>query len=374
MTSPSGDQAGQLHLPHGTLTYPVYLPDATFGVVRAVDAQDLAACQVQALVMNSFHLMQKPGSTTVSALGGLHKMSGWDKPITTDSGGFQAYSLIRQNPSFGSITDRGLSFQPEGANRKFLLTPEKSVQLQMSAGADILICLDDCTHVSGDRREQELSVTRTIAWARRSKQEFARLLEQKKLTPEQQPRLFGVIQGGAELDLRAQCAAELLEIGFDGFGFGGWPLDDQGNLVEEVLAYTRSLVPAQFPMHALGVGHPANIAAAYRLGYQLFDSAMPTRDARHGRLYTFRNPVSDPAAGMSGDWLRYVYIADEKYIKRAEPISEFCDCPVCRQYSIGYLRHLHKLNDSLFPRLATLHNLRFMTQLEERLRAQGHAG
>lgn len=374
MTSPSGDQAGQLHLPHGTLTYPVYLPDATFGVVRAVDAQDLAACQVQALVMNSFHLMQKPGSTTVSALGGLHKMSGWDKPITTDSGGFQAYSLIRQNPSFGSITDRGLSFQPEGANRKFLLTPEKSVQLQMSAGADILICLDDCTHVSGDRREQELSVTRTIAWARRSKQEFARLLEQKKLTPEQQPRLFGVIQGGAELDLRAQCAAELLEIGFDGFGFGGWPLDDQGNLVEEVLAYTRSLVPAQFPMHALGVGHPANIAAAYRLGYQLFDSAMPTRDARHGRLYTFRNPVSDPAAGMSGDWLRYVYIADEKYIKRAEPISEFCDCPVCRQYSIGYLRHLHKLNDSLFPRLATLHNLRFMTQLEERLRAQGYVG
>ncbi len=373
MTSPSGDQAGQLHLPHGTLTYPVYLPDATFGVVRAVDAQDLAACQVQALVMNSFHLMQKPGSTTVSALGGLHKMSGWDKPITTDSGGFQAYSLIRQNPSFGSITDRGLSFQPEGANRKFLLTPEKSVQLQMSAGADILICLDDCTHVSGDRREQELSVTRTIAWARRSKQEFARLLEQKKLTPEQQPRLFGVIQGGAELDLRAQCAAELLEIGFDGFGFGGWPLDDQGNLVEEVLAYTRSLVPAQFPMHALGVGHPANVAAAYRLGYQLFDSAMPTRDARHGRLYTFRNPVSDPAAGMSGDWLRYVYIADEKHIKRAEPISEFCDCPVCRHYSIGYLRHLHKLNDSLFPRLATLHNLRFMTQLEERLRAQGYA-
>ncbi len=374
MTSPSGDQAGQLHLPHGTLTYPVYLPDATFGVVRAVDAQDLAACQVQALVMNSFHLMQKPGSTTVSALGGLHKMSGWDKPITTDSGGFQAYSLIRQNPSFGSITDRGLSFQPEGANRKFLLTPEKSIQLQMSAGADILICLDDCTHVSGDRREQELSVTRTIAWARRSKQEFARLLEQKKLTPEQQPRLFGVIQGGAELDLRAQCAAELLEIGFDGFGFGGWPLDDQGNLVEEVLAYTRSLVPTQFPMHALGVGHPANVAAAYKLGYQLFDSAMPTRDARHGRLYTFRNPVSDPAAGMSGNWLRYVYIADEKHIKRAEPISDFCDCPVCRHYSIGYLRHLHKLNDSLFPRLATLHNLRFMTQLEERLRAQGHAG
>ena len=136
-----------LSLLHGVLKFPVFLPDATFGVVRSVDAQDLAACLVQAVVMNTFHLMQKPGSTTIQALGGLNRMTGWNRPIITDSGGFQAYSLIRQNPRFGSISDQGLRFQPEGSKRKFQLTPEKCIQLQLGYGSDVVICLDDCTHV-----------------------------------------------------------------------------------------------------------------------------------------------------------------------------------------------------------------------------------
>jgi len=357
-----------LDLPHGKLDFPVYLPDATYGMVRAVDATDLLACQVEAVVMNTFHLMQRPGSTTIQALGGLHRMSGWPRPIITDSGGFQAYSLIRQNPKFGSMSAQGLTFQPEGAERKYQLTPEKSVQLQVAYGADVVICLDDCTHVDASRAEQEKSVKRTTAWAKRGKEEFVRLVMGKKLGEDARPRLFGVIQGGGELDLRRQCAEELLEIGFDGFGFGGWPLDGEGGLLTDILAYTRELVPAEFPMHALGVGHPKNVLACWDMGYGLFDSAMPTRDARHARLYAFTQPASAPQAGLAGDWMDYVYINDEQHIKADLPVSTGCDCLTCSRYSRGYLHHLFKMNDSLYFRLATIHNLRFMTELTERLR------
>jgi queuine tRNA-ribosyltransferase len=318
--------------------------------------------------MNTFHLMQRPGSTTIQALGGLHRMSGWPRPIITDSGGFQAYSLIRQNPKFGSLNAQGLTFQPEGADRKYQLTPEKSVQLQVAYGADVVICLDDCTHVDASRAEQEISVKRTAAWAKRGKEEFVRLLKGKKLGEDARPRLFGVIQGGGELDLRRQCAESLLEIGFDGFGFGGWPLDGEGGLLADILAYTRELVPPQFPMHALGVGHPKNVLACWDMGYGLFDSAMPTRDARHARLYAFTQPSSDVRAGLAGDWMDYVYINDEQHIKADLPVSTGCDCLTCSRYSRGYLHHLFKMNDSLYFRLATIHNLRFMTELTERLR------
>jgi len=356
---------------HGTLTFPIFMPDATFGVVRTIDAQDLVACRIEALVMNTYHLMQKPGSTTIQALGGLHHMSAWSRPIITDSGGFQAYSLVRQNPKFGRLDDRGITFRPDGGTRKFQLTPEKGIQLQLSYGSDVLICLDDCTHVDAPRSEQEISVKRTIEWARRSRKEFDRLCEQKKLEDHLKPLIFGVIQGGGELDLRKACAEALLEIGFDGFGFGGWPLDSTGQLLVEILEYTRSLVPTHFPLHALGIGHPHNVVTGHKLGYGIFDCAMPTRDARHGRLYTFTTPPGDNG-GISGDWLKYLYINDEGHKKNSLPVSLYCDCPACRQYAIGYLHHLFKINDSLFLRLATLHNLRFMTQLTERIRM--HSG
>lgn len=357
-----------LDLAHGQLKFPVFLPDATFGVVRAVDAADLEDCQIQAVMMNVFHMMQKPGSTTVQALGGLHKMSGWSGPIVTDSGGFQAYSLIHQNPKFGQLTDKGLVFRPEGAGRKFQLTPEKSVQLQFGYGSDLVICLDDCTHVDASLDEQKASVERTIAWARRGKDEFQRLLAQKQLSEKQRPRLLAVIQGGGLRELRQQCADALLEIGFDGYGYGGWPLDREGNLLTEILAFTRQLVPSEYPMHALGVGHPQSLLTCYYMGYGIFDSAMPTRDARHGRLYKYLKLDNPSDAGLTGDWFDYIYINDAKHIKVDAPISQGCDCLCCSHYSLGYLHHLFKLNDSLYMRLATMHNLRFMTQLTTRLR------
>jgi queuine tRNA-ribosyltransferase len=359
-----------LDLRHGPLALPAFLPDATLGVVRAVDSVDLLQCGVQALVMNTFHLMQHPGSSTVQALGGLHAMAAWPRPIVTDSGGFQAYSLIRQNAKYGSLTDNGIVFRPEGSNRKLLLTPEKCVQLQMSYGADVVMCLDDCTHVDDPPAQQGLSVQRTVEWARRCKDEFTRLLTARRQDAGPSPLLFGVVQGGGSLDLRRACAAALLEIGFDGYGYGGWPLDRDGNLVEDLLAYTRALIPRHLPMHALGVGHPASIATCVAHGYGLFDSALPTRDARHGRLYAFQTDRPAPRAGTA-EWFRFVYVTDAKYIKDARPVDPTCDCLTCTHYARGYLYHLFKSNESAFQRLATIHNLRFMARLMEALRAAG---
>lgn len=359
-----------IELPHGRLKLPAFLPDGTQGVVRGVDAQDLLTCGVQAVQMNVFHLMQRPGSSTIQALGGLHKMVGWKRPLFTDSGGFQVYSLIRQNPKSGSISDKGAVFRVEG--QKFNLTPEKSVQLQVSYGSDVVICLDDCTHVDDSDVVQAESVRRTVAWARRCKTEFTRLLDEKKLDEAARPKLVAVVQGGGSADLRRHCAEQLLEIGFDGYGYGGWPLDGEGNLLIEMLAAVREAIPPQFTVHALGVGHPENIVACARLGYELFDSTMPTRDARHGRLYAFtqdptNKPTDQQTNSLSANFFRYTYVKDDKHIKANQPVSPYCDCPVCAHYSLGYLHHLFKLNDSLYPRLATMHNLRFMMQLMDNL-------
>ncbi len=355
----------KLELPHGRLNLPAFLPDGTQGVVRGVDAQDLLACGVTAVQMNVFHLMQRPGSSTIQALGGLHKMAGWERPLFTDSGGFQVYSLIRQNPKSGSITDKGATFHVEG--HKYNLTPEKSVQLQLSYGSDVVICLDDCTHVDDPLDVQAESVRRTVAWARRCKAEFTQHTSQKKYDGVTRPKLVAVVQGGGSRELRRQCAEQLLAIGFDGYGYGGWPLDADGALLTDMLATVRELIPAEFTVHALGVGHPDNVAACVAMGYELFDSTMPTRDARHGRLYAFtQDPthlLTNQPTNRPTNFFRYLYIKDDKHIKTNQPISPYCDCPVCARYSLGYLHHLFKLNDSLYPRLATMHNLRFMTQL-----------
>jgi queuine tRNA-ribosyltransferase len=315
--------------------------------------------------MNTFHLMQNPGSSTIQSLGGLHTMSGWPGPIVTDSGGFQIYSMIRQNPKYGSLSSKGAVFRQEGSGRKFNLTPEKSIQLQVAYGSDLLFCLDDCTHVDDPYETQAESVVRTIDWARRCKAEFQRLTAAKSYPDGVRPLLFAVIQGGGYRELRQRCAEALLETGFDGYGYGGWPLDAQGNLLVEILAHTRALIPPENPMHALGVAHPMNVMEVARLGYELADGAMPTRDARHARLYRFNVDPTGPS--LSGDWFSFIYLLDNKHVKNSSPISPYCDCLLCTRYSTGYLHHLFKIGDSLALRLATIHNLRFMAQLTTHL-------
>jgi queuine tRNA-ribosyltransferase len=353
-------------LPHGLIHCPAFLPDGTRGVVRGLAAQDLEECQIQALQMNAFHLLQRPGASTVRALGGLHQMSGWQRPIFTDSGGFQIYSLIRQDPERGAISERGARFEIRGGARKYNLTPEKSVQLQMAFGADVVICLDDCTHAAAPEAEQALSVQRTVAWARRCRQEFDRQLDQRRIGADHRPQLLAVVQGGASRELRRLCAEKLLSIGFDAYGFGGWPLDEQGELLVETLAFVRELLPAEYPLHGLGIGHPENIRQAVALGYDIFDSTLPTRDARHGRLYTFTRDPAEPLPASG--WLSTCYVQDARHTRAGRPLSAYCDALCCRRYSLGYLHHLFRLDDALYTRLATLHNLRFMTQLMANLR------
>lgn len=341
------------------------MPDATRGGVRAVTSADIAECGIEMLMMNAFHLSSRPGGEVVKALGGLHAMSAWQGPIATDSGGFQAFSLIRENAKNGSINDRGLTFKNDG--KKQLLTPAKSIQSQLRLGSDLLFCLDECTHVDDDETTQRNAVRRTIHWAKACRKEFDVQVAQRK-SNRPKPLLFGVIQGGGIPALRKECAEALLEIGFDGFGFGGWPLDANGNLLTDLLSQVRELTPPSFPLHALGIGHPVSLTATVQLGYTMFDCSLPTRDARHGRLYGWAEANSTPNP-ESTDWFRSVYIADEEHIRASQPASEYCEAICCQNYSRGYLSHLYRSKDPTYARLATIHNLTFMGQLMKRLQA-----
>jgi queuine tRNA-ribosyltransferase len=346
---------------------PHFMPDATHGVVRVTGADDLERAGVRILMTNAFHLMLRPGISAVRTLGGAKRFLGWDGILATDSGGFQAYSLIRQNSAYGHIDDRGLLIRPAASGEKILLGPAKAIQNQMRLGGDILFCLDDCTHPGDAQSEQEASVRRTIAWARESKRVFSDLVERQPQKKASRPLLFGVIQGGRDHRLRRTCAEALLEIGFDGFGYGGWPVDEQGRLVRDILELTRELVPREFPMHALGVGHPASIVDCARMGYRLFDSALPTRDARRGRIYCFAGDEPNLNADTNS-WLAFLYMQDERHMKDSRPLSSLCPGPCCTRYSRGYLHHLHRIEDGLFSRLATIHNLTFMRRLTDLLR------
>ncbi|MBN1580416.1 MAG: queuine tRNA-ribosyltransferase family protein [Anaerolineae bacterium] len=346
---------------YGTCPLPTFFPDGTRGVVRAVDAQDLERCGIQGIVVNTLHLANTPGTGLIKSQGGIHDFMGWQHPIISDSGGFQAMSMIRENARYGTIATAGITFTNVDVKGKprLKLTPEKSIQIQFALGSDIMICLDDCPHPQAGRDQVVESVQRTVAWAKRCKAEFERQVENRHLLPRQRPRLFGVIQGGFDRALRKQCADQLLAIGFDGYGFGGWPLDGDGRLAEEILACTADLMSGF--KYALGVGSPENIVRCVEMGYQIFDCVLPTRDARHHRLYCFNDPA-DPFA------YSFLYIQDEQYKRDARPLSEWCDCPCCTHYSRSYLHHLFDIRDTLALRLATMHNLRFYAQLMSNIR------
>ena len=351
-----------LNLPHGKVTLPAFFPDGTYGVVRCVDSNDLSDCKVPGLVMNSYHLLTKPGVSVLKKAKGLHNFTGWKKPILTDSGGFQVFSLIRENPKYGEIRNNEIIFKPDGNKNKIILTPEKSIQSQFTYGSDIIMCLDYCTHPDDSYEINEFSVKVTIEWAKRCKIEYEKQLKNRKIDYANRPLLFGIIQGGSFLQLRKKCAEELIKIGFDGFGFGGWPVDSNGNLVEDILKYTADLMPDKTPKYAMGLGKPDGIIKCYDMGYNLFDCVIPTREARHNRLYVFEDENS----------LKYkhYYILDDEHMHENFPISENCDCYTCRNYTRSYLYHLYKVGDSLAYRLATIHNLRFYTRLMELLQTQ----
>jgi queuine tRNA-ribosyltransferase len=352
-----------LQTAHGPLRLPAFLPDATRGVVRCVDSADLTAAGVQGLVACAFHLARRPGGQVVRAAGGLHRFMGWQGPLAVDSGGFQVFSLLRESPKLGGVTKQGFHYRLAPGEGRKLLTPAKCIRQQFRLGADVMVCLDHCTHGEAPADVQRQSVRHTIDWARRCKDEFERLAAERP----QRPILFAVVQGGRDPELRRRCAEALVEIGFDGYAFGGWPIVGDNQLSEMVDLVAEVLRP-HGPLWALGIGKPEHVVAAARLGYGLMDCVIPTRDARHRRLYVWRD---EPAAGER--FYEQLYIQDEKHTRDGAPVDERCDCACCRRYSRAYLHHLFRVGDGLAPRLATIHNLRFYTRLMASLRA-GEAG
>jgi len=356
---------------HGPLRAPCYIPDATRGFVRSVDASDLEAVGIPALMINAYHLMSRPGIRVVQRLGGLHRFAGWSGPIVTDSGGFQVFSLIRQNPKHGQIRDNEIIFRPPDGRDKLILTPEKVVQTQFRLGADVMVALDDCTGPEAPPPEQRRAVDRTVAWARRALDEFERQLAQRR-SEGPPPMLVAPIQGGTDASLRRECAQALIDAGLRAFGFGGWPLDEEGKLQLDMFHLLHELLPIDAPLFALGVGKPDHLVAVTALGRPaIFDSSLPTRDARHHRLYRFREPLPPGPIATGHGFYERQYILDKKHATANEPISPYCDALCCRRYSRGYLHHLFRCEDPLALRLATLHNLRFYTQLAQHLQEYG---
>lgn len=349
-----------LATPHGSLALPAFLPDATKGVVRTVDAKDLAAVGVEALCVNTFHLAQEPGTRAIEKLGGIHRFMDFAGPVLSDSGGFQILSLIASGQVDGSASPKGLRWKRKGGDGE-LLTPEKCIQWQARLGADLLVCLDHCTRPEEPADEQRRSVDHTVAWAAACKTERDRIAQQSG----RELPLFAVIQGGDDPELRGECAARLLELGFDGYAFGGWPVREDGGLVEAV-AQVAELAPKTKPLWGLGIGRPENLVAAVAMGYTLFDCVLPTRDARRGRIYVRTGGA--PAKSNEPRWWDHVYLEDQKHAVDEAPLEEGCPCPTCARTSRAYLHHLFEVEDPLGLRLATLHNLSFFMRLMRELR------
>lgn len=337
---------------HGDIVLPAFFPDGTRGVVKTIDSIDLENAKVEGLVINTYHLLIAGLEEKIESIGGIHRLMNWKRPVIIDSGGFQVMSLIHKNKSLGKITDEGATFKLPGSP-KIILTPEKSIQMQIKLDADILICLDDCTKPDQKISEQEKSVERTITWVLRCKTEFDKLTKLSK----KKPLLFAVIQGGNNKKLRKKCAEELIKIGFDGYCFGGFPVDKNGKFLKSIMEYVASLLPEDKVKYAMGIGTPQNIIDCVGMGYNLFDCVIPTREARHQKLYVFEHK------GYST-----INIGSGKFSQSLDPISKLCDCHACKHFSRAYLHHLFKIKDSSALRLATIHNLRFYSMLMEALK------
>ena len=369
-------RCARLTTPHGTIETPAFMSVATFGAVRGVAAHDLEALGAQILLANTYHLHERPGEQIVREQGGLHGFTGWSGPWLTDSGGFQVTSLADRL----KLDEEGVTFSSPLDGKRRLLTPEKVIAIQEALGTDIAMVLDVCqppveqegkgrkgrkgnddeereaqaceTASSGSldlERRLESAVDRTLRWAERSRQARER--------PDQ--AVFGIIQGGAFPELRRRSAGATAAIGFDGYAHGGLGLGETPEERREVIRLAHAQIPADVPRYLMGIGKPRDIVDAIACGVDLFDCVIPTRNARHGLLYTSRGVLRVRNARFKND---------------PSPIDEACDCPTCARYSRAYLRHLLHTGEALGARLATLHNLRFYLHLMEESRRHIAAG
>ena len=342
----------EIHLNHGVVQTPVFMPVGTYGTVKAMSPLELNEIGTQILLGNTFHLWLRPGLEVIAEHGGLHGFMGWEKPILTDSGGFQVFSLGKLR----KITEEGVRFASPINGERLFLTPEVSMEIQKVLNSDIAMIFDECTPYEIDGRpatEKEAadSMRLSLRWARRSRDEFDRL---------QNPNaLFGIVQGGMFEHLRDESLEGLKAIGFDGYAIGGLAVGEPAEEMYSVIEAVEPFAPKNKPRYLMGVGTPQNILEAVYRGVDFFDCVYPTRNGRHGHVYTKYGKLN---------------LFNAKYEKDTAPIEEGCQCPACKNYSRAYIRHLLKAKEMLGMRLCVLHNLYFYNHLMEDIRGAIDAG
>ncbi|MEO7052481.1 MAG: tRNA guanosine(34) transglycosylase Tgt [Rhodanobacter sp.] len=342
LASDGAARRGRLRCARGTVETPAFMPVGTYGSVKAMTPRDVLETGSEIILGNTFHLFLRPGLPVVEQFGGLHKFIGWDKPILTDSGGFQVFSLAHKR----KISEQGVTFASPVDGSKVFLSPEVSMQIQRTLDSDIAMIFDECTPYPATEKVAGDSMELSLRWAARSRRAFDDLNNPNAL--------FGIVQGGVHENLRRRSAAGLVDIGFDGYAVGGLAVGEPESERSQALDFTVPLLPVDKPRYLMGVGRPEDIVEAVRRGIDMFDCVMPTRNARNGFLFT--------AAGT-------LRIRNAKYASDTAVIEEGCDCHACRGgFSRAYLRHLDRCNEILGSQLATMHNLRYYQRLMTGLR------
>lgn len=330
-------RAGILELPHGTVETPVFMPVGTQASVKSLDSADLETINASIILANTYHLYLRPGTETLEAMGKIHEFMRWDRPMLTDSGGFQVFSLSALN----KVSEDGVMFQSAIDGSRHFFTPEKAVDIQRSIGADIIMCLDECTEYPAGYDRAAASMAMTERWAKRCK---AQWLEGDT----EQQALFGIVQGGVHESLRRQSALGLAALDFPGYAIGGVSVGESKEEMEAAVQWTTPCLPETKPRYLMGVGPPEDMLTAIEHGVDMFDCVMPTRNARHGNLFTRQGRVN---------------IKNARFARDDAPLDAECGCPVCKTYSRAYLSHLFRAGELSSLRLNTLHNLWFMIQL-----------
>ncbi len=341
----SSARVGRLTTSHGAAQTPAFMPCASRGVIKACSPDDVAGVGVQAVMCNAFHLLVQPGAEIIQHAGGLHEFMNWPGVVATDSGGFQVFSLAHPK----DITDDGVVLPSPLDGSQIHLTPEVSIQVQNALGADIILAFDACTPYPCAYDDAARSLARTLRWAERSKAAHHNSAQ----------ALFGIVQGSVYPDLRVQSARAIAEIGFPGYAIGGVSVGETEAEMFAALDAVLPELPTEAPKHLLGVGLPVQMIEAVRHGVDLFDCVVPTRNARHGLLYT---------------WEGMVRINNAQYRTDLRPLSALCDCSACTHYSRAYLHHLFRLGEAVGWRLLSLHNLRFFVELMAQIREAVGAG
>ncbi len=341
-------RVGKLYTEHGVVNTPVFMPVGTQGTVKTMSPRNLVEVGAEIILSNTYHLYLRPGHELIKEAGGLHKFMNWDKPILTDSGGFQVYSLAANR----KIIEEGVEFKSHIDGSKHFFTPKKVIEIQTAFGSDIMMPLDECVPYPCDKKQAEEAVARTTRWARESKSEILNP-KSETISKSQIPNLFGIIQGGTYEDLRKRSAEEIVNIDFSGYAIGGLSVGEPQEQMFEMLDVLYPYLPEEKPHYLMGVGFASDILGAIDRGMDMFDCVIPTRLARHGSFLTMDGKTS---------------IRNARFEKDFTPIDPECDCYTCKNFTRAYIRHLFWAREILSMQLLTIHNLRFFMRLLQKVR------